>query len=78
MRVRLTRKLADQVDGVDLRNRYVGQVLDVEPPEATLLVLEQWAIPERRNAERRSESRVEFRDRRAAEPTGVVFRPERS
>ena len=77
MRVRLTRKLADRVDGIDLRNRHVGQVLDVEPPEATLLVLEQWAIPERRYADRRSQSREELRDRRAAEPPGVVFSRER-
>ena len=48
MKVRLVKKLADRVDGVDLRGRQVGEVVDLRPIDATLLVAERWAIPERR------------------------------
>jgi hypothetical protein len=51
MKVRLTRKLAECVDGVDLSNHSVGDVLELSPLEATLLVAEKWAIPERRSGE---------------------------
>ena len=47
MRVRLTRKLAKHIDGVDLTAHEVGDVLDLPAREAHLLVAEQWAIPER-------------------------------
>jgi hypothetical protein len=45
MRVRLTRKLSDRIDGVDLRARRVGQVLDLPLAQAHLLLAEQWAVP---------------------------------
>ena len=48
MRVRLTRKLAEKIDGVDLSANKVGDVLELEAPEASLLLAEGWAIPERR------------------------------
>jgi hypothetical protein len=41
MRVRLTRKLSDRIDGV----RRVGQVLDLPLAQAHLLLAEQWAVP---------------------------------
>ena len=45
----LLRKLAeDCMDGVDVRDRRVGDVLDLPPAEAQLLVAKRWAIPERR------------------------------
>lgn len=50
MRVRLTRKLADCIDGVDLRGHEVDEVLDVSPKDARLLMAEEWAIVERRSA----------------------------
>lgn len=43
VRVCLTRKLADCIDGVDLSDRRVGEVFDVSPAEARLLLAEQWA-----------------------------------
>ncbi len=46
MRVRLTRKLAESVDGVDLSAYGVGDVLDVPPADAHLLIAENWAVPE--------------------------------
>jgi hypothetical protein len=52
MRVRLTRKLAECIDGVDISSYHVGDVLDIASREAWLLVAEQWAIPERRTANR--------------------------
>ena len=48
MKVVLTRKLADSMDGVDVAAHQVGDVLDLTPGEARLLVAEQWATPERR------------------------------
>lgn len=48
MKVVLTRKLADYMDGVDVRNVAVGDVIEVAAPEAELLLAENWAIPDRR------------------------------
>lgn len=48
MRVRLTRKLSDRIDGVDLKQHVVGDVLDVPPLHGHLLLAEEWAILERR------------------------------
>jgi hypothetical protein len=45
MRVRLTRKLADCLDGVDLSHFSVGDVLDLPRREANLLIVEGWALP---------------------------------
>jgi hypothetical protein len=44
----LTRKLADVVDGIDLSGRVVGDVLDLPVREASLLMAEQYAEPDRR------------------------------
>jgi len=51
MRVRLVRKLAERIDGVDLRGHEVDEVFDVSPREARLLMAEEWAIAERRSAD---------------------------
>ena len=48
MKVRLMRKYAERIDGIDLRGREPGDLLDLSTSEAWLLVAEQWAIPERR------------------------------
>jgi hypothetical protein len=48
MRVRLLRKLAERIDGVDLSNQAVGDVMDLPAPKAQLLIAEGWAAPERR------------------------------
>ena len=45
MRIRLTRKLAECLDGVDLSRHCVGDVLDLSDREAGLLVAERWAMP---------------------------------
>ena len=48
MKVRLTRKLAPFVDGIDLSGHEVGDVFDLPPEHARLVIAEDWAIPERR------------------------------
>jgi hypothetical protein len=68
MRVRLVRKFADCIDGVDLSGHRVDDVFDVPPKDARLLLAENWAIPERRvadlphKAERRSSCHCRVRD----------------
>src|SRR5687768_17661137 len=44
MVVRLTRKLADRIDGVDLTSHSVGDVFEVAPHAARLLITEGWAV----------------------------------
>ena len=43
-RVRLVRKLAENIDGVDLLGRTVGDAFTLPRSEARLLVAEGWAI----------------------------------
>jgi hypothetical protein len=45
VKVRLTKKLAECIDGVDLANRRVGEVLDLSVEDARLLLAEAWAEP---------------------------------
>ena len=49
MRVVLTRKLAERVDGIELSGWRVGDVLELPDQEASLLLAERWAIPDRRS-----------------------------
>lgn len=48
MKVRLTRKHAERIDGIDLSSHEVGDVLDLPPDEARLIVAEDWAHSDRR------------------------------
>ena len=48
MRVRLTRKLAQEIDGIDLSGHAVGDVIDLPASDANLLMAEEWAFLERR------------------------------
>ena len=43
MHIRLTRKLADVVNGLDIRPFKVGQLIDLPDPFARMLIAEQWA-----------------------------------
>ena len=47
MRVRLIKKFAGMIDGVDLRAHDVGEVLSLKRRDARLLIAEQWAVPHR-------------------------------
>ena len=51
MRIVLMRKLAKCLDGVDVSDREVGDVLDLPTAAARALVAERWAIPDRRAAQ---------------------------
>jgi hypothetical protein len=48
MKIVLTKKLAEQMDGVDVSACEVGDVLNVSLRDARLFVAEAWAIPDRR------------------------------
>ena len=54
MRVQLTRKLADRLDGIDVKDCKVGDVLDLAPNDAAVLVAEGWATLEDTGADRRT------------------------
>ena len=41
--IRLTKKLAEMLNGVDLRPFAVGQLIELPEPVARMLVVEQWA-----------------------------------
>jgi hypothetical protein len=43
MRVRLTRRFAECVDGIDLSRSRVGDLLDLSPHDAEMLIAEGWA-----------------------------------
>jgi hypothetical protein len=43
MRVRLTRKLAECLDGIDLSHRSVDEIFDLPLHDAELLIAEGWA-----------------------------------
>jgi len=45
MKVRLTKKLAEMLDGIDLSCRHVGEVIDLPDCDARLIVAERWAEP---------------------------------
>jgi hypothetical protein len=49
VRVRLTRKLANEIDGVNLADNKVGEVIDLPDQKGRMLVAEDWAILERRS-----------------------------
>ena len=52
MRVRLIKKLAERIDGIDLRHCAPGEVIDLAGGEARLLIAEGWGTAERRSERR--------------------------
>jgi hypothetical protein len=60
MLVRLVRKLADNLDGIDVSTHHEGDVLDLPAGRAALLIAEQWAVPVR-SRERRKASTINER-----------------
>ena len=62
MRVRLVKKLAEQIDGIDLTRHRVGDFLLVSQRAAALLIAEGWAeLAERRRTARAMAGLVERR-----------------
>jgi hypothetical protein len=45
MRVRLTRRLAERIDDIDLSRHRVGDLIDLSPRDAAMLIAEGWAVP---------------------------------
>ena len=43
MKIRLTKKLADALNGLDLTTMRVGAVIDLDAPMARMLIAENWA-----------------------------------
>lgn len=68
VRVWLSRKLAEFINGIDLRGRHVGDVLDLPRREAELLLGDGYAEVERRvGGDRRALTRCDAsEDRRGA------------
>jgi hypothetical protein len=63
MRIRLTRKLANLLNGVDLTHCRVGNILDVHPSVGQMLVAEEWAEP----VEQKRDTAADRSPRRAGE-----------
>ena len=76
MKVRLTRKLAPVVDGVDLSSHEVGDVFELPPEQARLVIAEDWAIAERRfhNVSGAAGPRRRADDRRPDPPDNGLLR----
>ena len=78
MKVRLTRKLAPFVDGIDLSSHEVGDVFDLPPEQARLVIAENWAIAERRMSHNSSsEHRRRVDDQRPDPPDTRLLRASR-
>ena len=45
VKVRLTRKFAQMINGIDLSSARPGEELELSPREADLLIAEGWAAP---------------------------------
>jgi hypothetical protein len=45
VRVKLTKKFAEMLNGVDLSRAQSGDVLDIPPRDAGLLLASEWALP---------------------------------
>jgi hypothetical protein len=65
MKIQLTRKLADSIDGVDLSHKKVGKVINVGRHDAQLLIAEGWGLPADSVGDRRSDRRDRADDRPA-------------
>jgi hypothetical protein len=59
----LVRKIANYLNGIDVSRHNVGDVLELPPPEADLLIAEGWAVVE--HSERAAVDRRSGSDRRA-------------
>jgi hypothetical protein len=68
MKIKLIRKLALQIDGIDISTRRVGDVFNLAPHDAETLIAEGWAeaVPQR------------VRARGPAERSEVADKPRRS
>jgi hypothetical protein len=47
LKLRLTRKLAEELDGIDLSRAQQGELIEATEHDAALLIAEGWAVPAR-------------------------------
>jgi hypothetical protein len=45
MKIRLTRKFSEFINGIDLTHRRVGEIIELPRHEAEILLAEDWAAP---------------------------------
>jgi hypothetical protein len=45
VKVKLTKRFAEMINSVDLSRVHVGEVLDLSPRDAGVLLVEGWALP---------------------------------
>jgi hypothetical protein len=64
VKVRLTKKLALRMDGVDVSAHRVGDILELSPEKARVLVAEDWATTEERRRHHLANPPVERRRHR--------------
>jgi hypothetical protein len=57
VRVKLTKKFAEMLCGIDLSRAREGDVLDVEPRDAGILLASEWALPAERDVTERDAER---------------------
>jgi hypothetical protein len=80
MKIRLTKRFAERIDGVDLSQVHTGDVLDVPPKEARILVNEGWADIVGSDEESDTSTRRipdEFKSRTSDEHAEAADRPRR-
>ena len=68
MKVRLTRKLSELIDGVDLSQVRAGDTLDLSPRDALILVAEGWALPIQAERDRAHDRPHRTRSKRTKRP----------
>ena len=76
MRVRLTKKLANSLNGFDLAHARVGSVLVVSDRDGNMLVAEGWAVPHFPLRLGRSEGRAADAEPRRPRPPKSGNNPE--
>ena len=69
MKVRLTKKLAERIDGVDLSEHHVGEVLELSARESRVLIAEEWATERER---RRVQAELVGSERRRTQSESLV------
>jgi len=73
MKVRLTKKLAERIDGVDLSDYHVGEVLELSARESRVLIAEEWATARER---RRVQAEVVGSERRRQQSAPLAEEPD--
>ena len=58
MKVRLTKRFAEMINGVDLSRVHAGDVVDISPRDAGILLSEGWAMPLDRGDEKNEGRKV--------------------